>query len=200
MSNDAGPGTRARILDAAAAILQTPGEDAHPTVRAVAARAGVGIGTLRHHFPTQRVLLDAVLAHVYETAMPDDRIHDETVPARERLVDNLRRMLAPFGTGEQARASWAELSSGFIGPDAAPGARDAYPLLAAQTGRRVETWLAVLVGQGSLEPGDNAARATFLLTVVNGLALGRALPSSTSVLETEVAVLRTALDALPLRD
>ena len=194
------PGTRTRILDAAAAILQTPGEDARLTVRGVAARAGVGIGTLRHHFPTQRVLRDAVLEHVYAAAMPDDRIRDATVPARERLLDNLRRMLAPFGTGEQARAHWEELSRSFISPDAAPDARDAYPLLEAQAARRVETWLAVLVGEGALEPGDNAARARFLLTVVNGLALGRALPSTVSVLDTEAAVLGTALDALPLRD
>jgi AcrR family transcriptional regulator len=191
-------GTRERILAAAAGILQDPDAGDRMTVRAVASRAGVGVGTLRHHFPTQRALLDAVLAHVYEAAMPDDRIHDSAVPARQRLLDNLRQLLAPFGTGDQARELWEQLSASFIGPSASERTRSAYPLLAAQAGRRVESWLAVLVAEGVLEPGDNAARAAFLLTVVNGLALGRALPSAGPVLEVETGVLGMAVDALAL--
>ena len=53
-----------RILEAAVAMA---GEKlgAGLSVRAVAARAGVSTGSLRHHFPTQRALQDAVLGAIY---------------------------------------------------------------------------------------------------------------------------------------
>lgn len=169
------------------------------TVRAVASRAGVGVGTLRHHFPTQRTLLDSVLAHVYEAAMPDDRIHDSSIPPRERLLENLRRLLAPVGTGVEARQFWGDLYETFISPSVTDETRASYPLLSAQATQRVEAWLAVLVGEGALATGDNTARARFLLTVVNGLAVERALPADLSTLELEEAALAMALDALPFR-
>ena len=53
------PGTRDKILIAAATML---GEDptARLSVRAVATRAQVSTGSLRHFFPTQRDLIDTV--------------------------------------------------------------------------------------------------------------------------------------------
>ena len=109
--------TRRKILDAATSIMEEDNGQ-HLTVRAVAARAGVGMGTLRHHFPTQRVLLDAVLASMYESAMPDDRIHDTTLPARQRLIDNLGRLVAAIGVGDEARARWGDIFQNYISPDA----------------------------------------------------------------------------------
>lgn len=83
------------------------------------------------------------------------------------------------------------------GPEAPENIRDSYPALDEQALRRIEQWLSVLVQQGSMASGDNVARARFLLTVVNGLALGRALPVGKSGLEREVQTLTLALDALP---
>lgn len=187
--------TRERILRAAAAILQ--GQDgARPSVRAVAARAGVGVGTLRHHFPTQQVLFDAVLAHVYEQSFPDDRIHDRSVPARERLVECLQNMLTGVGLHDQARAFWAEQYRLFLSPDVPADQRAGYPVLIRQALRRVESWLSVLVEEGALSPGGTERRARTLLTLVNGLAVERALPSDVPTLEHETIVLGTAVDAL----
>ena len=50
---------RRRILDAAEAVFGAGGEEA--STELVAARAGVGIGTVFRHFPTKRALLEAVL-------------------------------------------------------------------------------------------------------------------------------------------
>ncbi|TQL67400.1 TetR family transcriptional regulator [Nocardioides albertanoniae] len=188
--------TRDKILDAAASIM---GEDGGQrlTVRAVAARAGVGMGTLRHHFPTQRVLLDAVLASMYESAMPDDRIHDTALPARQRLVDNLGRLVAAIGTGDEARTRWDEIFRNYISPDAPDDVRTTYATFDVQATRRIETWLSILVEQGALEEGDNRARAHFLLSVVNGLALWRALPLTESTLTREIDALTFAAHALP---
>lgn len=188
--------TRRKILDAATSMMEE-GDGQRLTVRAVAARAGVGMGTLRHHFPTQRALFDAVLASMYESAMPDDRIHDEALPARQRLVDNLGRLVAAIGTGDEARTRWGEMFRNYISPDAPDDVRATYAAFDEQAARRVETWLSVLVAQGALEEGDNTARAHLLLSVVNGLVLWRALPLAESALTREVDALTLAVEALP---
>lgn len=55
---------RRRLLDAAVGlILEVGGE---PAMDAVAARAGVGVGTLYRHFPDRRVLLRAVVLDVLD--------------------------------------------------------------------------------------------------------------------------------------
>lgn len=188
--------TRRKILDAATSMIQE-GREQRLTVRAVAARAGVGMGTLRHYFPTQRVLLDAVLASMYDSAMPDDRIHDTALPARQRLVDNLGKLVAAIGTGDEARIQWSDLYRNYISPEAPDDIRGTYIAFEEQAARRVETWLAVLVEQRALEEGDNTARAHFLLSVVNGLVVSRALPLAESALTREIDTLRLATQALP---
>lgn len=188
-------GTRDRILAAASELAR--GEKPL-TVRGVAARAGVGMGTLRHHFPTQRALLDAVLASVYEVAMPDERIRDTTLPAAERLLECLRPMLAGAGIGDAARATLGDVYRSFVAPEASEESRAGYAVLHRQAARRVQSWLSILVEEGALDPGDNSARAEFLIVVVNGLALQRALPSAVAPLDLENSVLRTAIGALPI--
>lgn len=185
--------TRDRILVAAATMF---GEDtsARLSVRAVAARAGVSMGSLRHHFPTQRALQDAVLAAVYDQVARDDGIHDSSVPARERLLGCLRQVLAMAGTGEQTRTAWGELFRRFIEPEPNEEIRAAYRAIESEVHRRVEYWLTVLADEGALADGDNEQRARFLITVLNGLSIERALPGEGSVLATETATLNAAVD------
>jgi AcrR family transcriptional regulator len=52
------------LLDAAAAVFVTSGVDA--PIREIAARAGVGIGTIYRHFPTRADLVVAVYRHQVE--------------------------------------------------------------------------------------------------------------------------------------
>jgi AcrR family transcriptional regulator len=52
------------LLDAAAAVFVTSGVDA--PVREIAARAGVGMGTIYRHFPTRPELVVAVYRHQVE--------------------------------------------------------------------------------------------------------------------------------------
>ncbi|MEU5534305.1 TetR/AcrR family transcriptional regulator [Streptomyces sp. NPDC020362] len=68
---DAGPAARSKradarrnkenLLDAAAALFVTSGVDA--PVRDIAARAGVGVGTIYRHFPTRADLIIGVYRH-----------------------------------------------------------------------------------------------------------------------------------------
>jgi TetR/AcrR family transcriptional regulator, cholesterol catabolism regulator len=191
----AGPGTRDRILRAAATML---GEDpaARLSVRAVAARAGVSTGSLRHHFPTQRVLQDAVLDAIYDLVAPEDPIRDIARPARERLVQCLRQVLAAGGTGSRARAAWRKAHETFIAPEPTEELRQAYLAQERAMQHRVEHWLGVLADEGALPDGDNAQRARFLLTVLNGLSIERALPGQTSTLVSENATLLHAVDSI----
>src|SRR6266496_3255169 len=52
------------LLDAAAAVFVASGVDA--PVRDIAARAGVGMGTIYRHFPTRADLIIAVYRHQVE--------------------------------------------------------------------------------------------------------------------------------------
>lgn len=187
--------TRAKIV-AAARELVLDGSTSGPSVRAVAARAGVGASTLRHHFPTQPALMEAVMAAVYADAMPDERIGDASVPAGERLVECLTNLLTPVGTAEQARELWRHLFRTFVDADRHPGADAGYAVVVRHSRRRVESWLTTLETQGAVPAGDNPTRARYLLTVIDGLAINRALPDDGLTPEVEAAILRAAVDAV----
>lgn len=191
-------GTREKIVDAATDIIRNGGT--RPSVRAVAARAGVGASTLRHYFPTQRALLDAALTALYTEAMPDARIRDTSVPARERLLECLWVLLEPFGTEEQARATWRTVYETFIAPEVTDEARAGYLVLVMQAQRRVESWLAILESEGALVPGDSAARSRFLLAVIDGISLDRAMLPSPARVEFEASTLALAVNAVFLSE
>lgn len=187
--------TRERILKAAAEMIA---EDATTTlsVRAVAARAGVSTGSLRFHFPTQRALQDEVLTRIYRHFIPDDPIRDSSRPARDRLVDCLRQLLAAAGVGDEARKAWGAVYQLFIAPEPSAKVRTAYLAHDRVSAGRVEYWLGVLADEGALPREDFARKVRFVLTVLNGLSVQRALPSGESVLQAETETLYTAVDAV----
>ncbi|WP_223773045.1 TetR/AcrR family transcriptional regulator [Streptomyces sp. 135] len=185
--------TREKILQAAAEMIS---EDmaAKLSVRAVAARAGVSTGSLRFHFPTQRALQDSLLARIYEHLLPGDPIRDQTLPPRERLLNCLRQVLAPLGTNEDARTTWGTMYRAFIESEPTEQVRAAYLGHEREAERRVEHWLTVLAEEGALSPGDHTRNVRFLLTVLNGLSVERALPTRESVLIAETETLDAAVD------
>ncbi|WP_313815705.1 TetR family transcriptional regulator [Citricoccus sp.] len=188
--------TRDRIVAAATAIV-VEGLETRPSVRAVAARAGVGASTLRHHFPTQRELLETVWQKMFSDQYPDERIHDTSVPARERLLECLLNLLTPIGEGVQAREFWVQLLRSFEGIVSNSRTKSALADFSRGADARVESWLDVLDAEGAVAPGDRSRRVLFLLTVVDGLAIGRALPASGDLDHTrERGVLEDAIDAV----
>ncbi|WP_280348605.1 TetR/AcrR family transcriptional regulator [Nocardia neocaledoniensis] len=187
-------GSKEKIIVAAAEML---GENAgaNLSVRAVAARAGVSTGSLRHHFPTQRDLQDAVFTTIYDVVLSDgELIRDRSKPARERLVECLRQVLALTSVGAQARQAWGKVYESFIAPEPTDELRASYLAIEREARRRTEYWLAVLVEEGALPKGDNTRRARFLCTVLNGLAVERALPAEESLLHSEAQTLDAAVD------
>ncbi|MDA3650065.1 TetR/AcrR family transcriptional regulator [Saccharopolyspora indica] len=190
-----GLSSRERILWAAAKMLgEKPG--AALSVRAVAARADVSTGSLRHHFPTQRALMDAVLAVVYDMVLPQESIHDSSIPAADRLIACLQRLLAPEGAKTSPREAWILAFDRYIRPEPTPEVREEALALEREMLRRIEYCLSVLQNEGAIEAGDNTRRAKFLMTVVSGLSIAQALPAESSRLQDEHDALRTAVDSI----
>lgn len=192
-------GTRDKILVAAATML---GED--PTVRlsvrAVASRAGVSVGSLRHFFPDQRTLLDEVLAGVGRidgTGDPAaDVMSDTTTSATERLLACLRQILDHVGTGAAAREGWSRTLRAFIDEMPTPEASESFQALEQAGRRRIERWLRILHDEGALVDDDVEAQARYLATVLDGIAVERALPMDAAAALAEEATLRRAVSAV----
>ncbi|GGF39384.1 TetR/AcrR family transcriptional regulator [Subtercola lobariae] len=83
------------LLDAAAALFVTSGVNA--PVRDIAARAGVGVGTIYRHFPTRSDLIVAVFRHQVEAC-----------------VAAAPRLLAARESAHQALAEWVDLFVDFL--------------------------------------------------------------------------------------
>lgn len=189
------PGTRDRILIAAATML---GEDptARLSVRAVAARAQVSTGSLRHFFPTQRALIDTVIAALYDVDIPDDPIHDHTRTPAERLIAALRLMLAQVGTGDRARRHWGALHEAYVASTPSDDAAATFLALERMGRHRIERWLTTLIDEGAIPGGAVEQRARFLATVLDGLVARRALPAEALQVEIETETLRIAVRAV----
>lgn len=187
--------TRERILEATNQIL-TEDPESRPSVRAVASRAGIGASTLRYYFPTQRELFDAVLQQSFARHYPDGRIRETTVPAAVRLRKCLETLLAPVGRGEQAREVMRGIMRTFLEPAQGQDAAAAMARLSEAARARVVSWLEILEDEGALVHGDNRRRADLLLTVIDGLSLGRALPGDELTPQQESAVLNDTVEAV----
>lgn len=189
--------TRERILAAAADIISEEGMTAKLSVRAVASRVGVSTGSLRHHFPTQQLLRDEVMRRVYDWALPSTDIHDTTVTPRDRLVECLRQVLAISGVGAESRAAMTTVTESFISTGQTDEVRETYLAVQRDGQRRVESWLQALADEGALTDASSIPRsARFLNTVLDGLALERALPSEDSLAQLETETLYIAADAV----
>lgn len=189
------PGTRDKILIAAATML---GENptARLSVRAVAARAQVSTGSLRHFFPTQRDLIDTVVAGIYDLDIPNDPINERALSPSERLVTCLRLILAQVGVGDRARERWGALYEAYVATSPSDDEAATYRALERMGRHRIERWLAELVEEGAIPAGEIEQRARFLTTVISGLMTERALPAEAVRIETEGETLRLAVHAV----
>lgn len=78
---------RALVLDAAIAVIAERGTGA--STEDIAARAGVGVGTVFRHFPTKELLLEAVLERMFEELVARVRAALDQPDAGKALWDVL---------------------------------------------------------------------------------------------------------------
>jgi hypothetical protein len=82
----------------------------------------------------------------------------------------------------------------FISTEPTEEARRAYLGMEQEGRQRTEYWLSVLAQEGALADHDIARSARFLMTVLDGLSLERALPAAHSILTAETETLHMAVD------
>ena len=86
--------TRQRLVEATAALHFERGVSA-VSLRDIAERAGVSVGTAYHHFPTYLDAVRACAAHVVVTApLPAESVLDGVEPVEERVNVLLRELCA----------------------------------------------------------------------------------------------------------
>ncbi|WP_354597593.1 TetR/AcrR family transcriptional regulator [Streptomyces sp. JL1001] len=185
--------SRDRILWAASTMLGE-GAGAALSVRAVAERAGVSTGSLRHHFPTQRALMDAMLKVVFDLVLPEASFRDTSISPRDRLLGCVQGLLLPPDSARNPREAWLTVHERYIAQEPTQAMRAEYQAMQREVTRRVEECLNVLVEEGALTAGDTTRRARFLLTLANGVSIEQVLPSEDARIATELDVLRTGVD------
>jgi AcrR family transcriptional regulator len=81
-----------RILDVARTVVAEQGT--HASLREIARRTGIGLGTFYRHFPTRDALLEALLRERFEVLTAAARSLGDTHPPDRALKDWLREFLA----------------------------------------------------------------------------------------------------------
>lgn len=80
------------LLEVARGVIAEQGVNA--SLRDVARKAGVGIGTLYRHFPTREALLEILLRESFDQVTAKAAQFEASAPAGEALVSWLREMVA----------------------------------------------------------------------------------------------------------
>ncbi|MCL3861775.1 TetR/AcrR family transcriptional regulator [Actinotalea sp. K2] len=185
---------RSQILRAAHEIATTDGLSG-VSVRHVAARAGIGASTLRHYFPTQQDLFDAVLGTMLDAQLSDLRIKDATVAPAIRLTECVAQLLPATDADVVRLEGWLAGYAAAIGPTRTEQQRAVLAALSRRARDRVGGWLAVLDAEDALRSPDLDQAAIILLAMVDGLALGLITPEGGATLERAREALARVVEA-----
>lgn len=166
---------REQIVQAAVALVREGGLDVL-SVRAVAARAGIGASTLRHYFPRQRDLNVAVAARLMSVQIDDRRIHDRHVDPAERLLECLSQFLAEDDDRAHLVA-WLDLLHGAVTQREDSLRGQVLAGFGAAGDERVTAWLEQLASEGHLDAAEVERGALGLLVRLDGLGLAMLDPS-----------------------
>lgn len=175
-------GTRARVLEAAAACLVERGYFGTSTA-AVCRRAGATRGAQLHHYPTKAALLGAAVEHV----MAQRHAELRAAAAAARNLDGVLAALWAAYAGP-ASVAWLEL---------VVAARTDAALLAVVRGVKARFEREAEVTLRGLFPGVPAARAAacarLVMAAFDGLALGHGVDGREDLTRAALAELRRLL-------
>lgn len=172
---------RQQILSAAREIAAEDGM-ASLSVRHVAARAGIGASTLRHYFPSQGALYDAVVGDMFHAQLDDLRITDLTVPPGARLTEVMLQFLPPTPEQVHQLHGWFALYAAVLGRDRDEPSERLLTSLVGHARDRIGRWLEVLENEGALRAEDRDRHITMLTAMVDGLSLALLAPGATVTL------------------
>ncbi|WP_411113404.1 TetR/AcrR family transcriptional regulator [Streptomyces sp. 029-5] len=161
---------REEIIEAALHLARAEGIGAL-SVRAVANAAGIGPTTLRHYFPTQAELHQAVAGAVVSGSLDDLAIADDTREPVQRLYDCLQQFLPPSEHQEAVLGGWFELYRLALGPEPLPAVRELLESGHHSSAQVLQRWLGTLADQGHVVPDEVGTHAARALALIDGLHL-----------------------------
>jgi AcrR family transcriptional regulator len=187
---------RERILAAAAGLLAESGME-RLSVRTVAEAAGVGMGTLRHYFPNQKSLHQALILRLVDDETGDFDIRDPRLSAADRL----ERCLLQFLPASQAATGLLDVWFGMyrvgLDPAGAPFAREFLETSTVRSRERVREWLEVLAAEGWLDASEIRRRTLELGALIAGVCLEMVTPGSGMTVDDARGIVSRAARATP---
>jgi AcrR family transcriptional regulator len=179
---------RARIVDSAVLVMADAGL-AGVTVRAVSAAAGVGMGTLRHYFPTQRELHAAVVQHTMDATIDDFAIHDTSLDPGERLVRCVLQFLPVDASDGPVLEVWFGLYRHAFEPGGNSMARVFLELTVKRSHERIRAWLEQLADEGAVARDRIDESVLLLGALMSGTCLEIITPGSAMTVDAGRALL-----------
>ncbi|NNU27143.1 TetR/AcrR family transcriptional regulator [Isoptericola sediminis] len=173
---------RTAILNAARELASRDGVGA-VTVRAVSAAAGIGVGTLRHYFPSQRELVDAVVADMVDGMLDESVILDRDVAPADRLAHALLQFLPASSADRGQLDAWFAFYVSALATQPSAHARRVLEASVVTSHEHLRRWLEVLTEEGALEVSSVADTSSALIALVNGLTLEALTPGSPVTVE-----------------
>lgn len=187
---------RNRILLAAAELLTDSGME-RLSVRSVAEAAGIGMGTLRHYFPNQRSLHQALTLKLIDNRIEDFDIFDPQSPAADRLEHCVLQFVPTSGASTSLLDVWSGMYRFGLDSEGAPFYREFLTTSTVRSRQRIREWLEVLASEGSVLLSDVRIRALELSALIAGVCLEMVTPASEMTVEDATSIVRRAARAIP---
>lgn len=148
------------------------------TVRAVSAAAGVGVGTLRHYFPSQQELVDAVVAEMVENMLDESVVMDPGLAPEDRLAHAVLQFLPKSIADSRQLDAWFAFYVSALSATPSDHARRVLEASVATSHEHMRRWLEVLAGEGVVRVSSVADTSSALIALINGLTLEALTPGS----------------------
>lgn len=144
---------------------------ANLSVRAVAKEAGIGASTLRHYFPTQSDLHEAIARSSLDVAIRDFSIENASLDPAARLFECCAQLLPTHEHRDMQLELWLTMHLSALGPEKREVSRRLVEHGHEVTYESLDRWLIILAGEGHIDPGETAPASIALFTMIDGLAL-----------------------------
>lgn len=155
------------------------------------------MGTLRHYFPNQKSLHEALILRLVDDETQDFEIHDSALPAADRLERCVLQFVPTSGEKAHLLDVWFGKYRVGLDPTGAPFARAFLETSTLRSRERIGQWLAVLAAEGHLEQSDVRPRTLELSALIAGVCLEMITPGSPMSLEDATGIVRRAARAIP---
>ncbi|WP_309132716.1 TetR/AcrR family transcriptional regulator [Brevibacterium sp.] len=152
------------------AAQSAPGS-ANLSVRAVAREAGIGPSTLRHYFPTQADLHEAVVRSSLDMAIRDFSIADSSLDPADRLYECCAQFLPSHEHRDMQLELWFSMHLNALGPEKRALTHRLLEYGHDLTYDYLHRWLGILAEEGHISPAEVDPSSTALFTMIDGLSL-----------------------------